>query len=107
MATDGAWKLLSIKELRDRTGFSVSTLRRRVKDGTLAKFQPGGPRTRMAFHPDASIKLRRKTLNLPNSLRTPWRQAKKRPTNCRGRGPSGRRYIRVPKFGPIDQPHAE
>lgn len=53
MATDGAWKLLSIKELRDRTGFSVSTLRRRVKDGTLAKFQPGGPRTRMAFHPDA------------------------------------------------------
>lgn len=53
MATDGITKLLSIKELSDLTGFSVSTLRRRANDGTLAKYQPGGHRTRMAFHPDA------------------------------------------------------
>jgi hypothetical protein len=43
---------LSLKELSELSGFSESTLRRRMKDGTLRPIQPGGPGTRMAFRYD-------------------------------------------------------
>ena len=40
---------LTIEELERLSGLSVSTLRRRIADGSLPVIQPGGPRTRMAF----------------------------------------------------------
>ncbi len=43
---------LSYAELSQRTGISVPTLRRRVEEGKLPFFQPGGPRTRIVFPPD-------------------------------------------------------
>jgi excisionase family DNA binding protein len=43
---------LSYEELSSRTGLSISTLRRRVSDGTLPCFQPGGSRTRVVFPVD-------------------------------------------------------
>jgi excisionase family DNA binding protein len=43
---------LSYRQLSARTGLSVSTLRRRVRDGTLQYFQPGGSRTRIIFAAD-------------------------------------------------------
>jgi excisionase family DNA binding protein len=44
---------LSIRELAAHTGVSVSTLRRLLKAGRIAAVQPGGPRTRLLFRPDA------------------------------------------------------
>jgi excisionase family DNA binding protein len=44
---------LTYEELSGLTGISQSTLRRRVKDGTLPFFQPGGRRTRVVFPADA------------------------------------------------------
>jgi excisionase family DNA binding protein len=43
---------LSYAELSKRTGISVPTLRRRVDEGKLPFFQPGGPRTRIVFPAD-------------------------------------------------------
>lgn len=43
---------LTIKELERLSGLSVSTLRRRIADGSLPVIQPGGQRTRMAFLPN-------------------------------------------------------
>jgi len=40
---------LTIEELERISGLSVSTLRRRIADGSLPVIQPGGHRTRMAF----------------------------------------------------------
>src|ERR1043165_4231033 len=40
---------LTYEELSELTGLSLSTLRRRVKDGSLPCFQSGGPRTRVIF----------------------------------------------------------
>jgi excisionase family DNA binding protein len=47
---------LSYQELSARTGISISTLRRRVKQRRLPHFQPGGPRTRIVF-PSNAIEL--------------------------------------------------
>ena len=45
---------ISIEEYARRTGFSISTIRRRIKDKTIVLFQPGGRRTRMSFPPEAA-----------------------------------------------------
>lgn len=42
----------TLSELIAMTKLSESTLRRRVKDGSIPCIQPGGPRTRMLFSPD-------------------------------------------------------
>ena len=44
---------LNVSELRAKTGLSISTIRRRMSDGTLRYLQPGGPRTRVLFPLDA------------------------------------------------------
>lgn len=46
-------RYLTIQELSARTTLSVSTLRRLLKKGKLVGHQPGGPRTRIVFRPDA------------------------------------------------------
>lgn len=43
---------LTIEELERLSGLSLSTLRRRIADGSLPVIQPGGHRTRMAFLPN-------------------------------------------------------
>ncbi|HLJ92173.1 MAG TPA: helix-turn-helix domain-containing protein [Gemmataceae bacterium] len=48
-----ALRYLTIQELSARTTLSVSTLRRLLKKGKLVGHQPGGPRTRIVFRPDA------------------------------------------------------
>jgi hypothetical protein len=44
---------LGIGELAAATGLSVSTLRRLWRQRRIPGFQPGGPRTRVVFPPDA------------------------------------------------------
>jgi excisionase family DNA binding protein len=44
---------LTIEELSAATTLSVSTLRRLMKKGSIVGHQPGGPRTRIVFRPDA------------------------------------------------------
>jgi excisionase family DNA binding protein len=44
-------ELLTINQLAQRSGLSVSTLRRRVKDGSLPAIQPGGAGKKMLFLP--------------------------------------------------------
>jgi len=46
-------RYLSLAELSTATGLSKSTLTRRFKEGRLAGYQPGGPRTRIVFRPNA------------------------------------------------------
>jgi excisionase family DNA binding protein len=46
-------RYLTIHELAASTTLSVSTLRRLLKKGKLVGHQPGGPRTRIVFRPDA------------------------------------------------------
>jgi excisionase family DNA binding protein len=48
---------LSYEELSAATGISTSTLRRRVRDGQLPFFQPGGHRTRVVFPADVVERL--------------------------------------------------
>ena len=43
---------ISIDQLSDVSGLSVTTLRRRTKDGSLPAIQPGGPRTRLLLRRD-------------------------------------------------------
>jgi hypothetical protein len=43
---------ISITKLSAISGLSVSTLRRRVKDGSLPVIQPGGRRSRLLFRRD-------------------------------------------------------
>ena len=45
-------RYISIQDLSEISGLSVSTLRRRVLDGSLAAAQPGGRRTRLLFPVD-------------------------------------------------------
>jgi len=40
---------LTIKQLHEATGLSISTLRRRVKDGTIPVIQPGGRGKKLLF----------------------------------------------------------
>lgn len=52
-ASGAVLRYLTIQELAARTTLSVSTLRRLLKKGKLIGHQPGGPRTRIVFRPDA------------------------------------------------------
>lgn len=52
MADGSTRRALTIAELNRLSGLSISTLRRRVADGSLPVIQPGGPRTRMTFLPN-------------------------------------------------------
>ncbi len=52
-SADDARRYLTIDELSARTTLSVSTLRRLYRRGQLVGYQPGGPRTRIVFPPDA------------------------------------------------------
>lgn len=38
---------LTVEEYKELTSISESTIRRRIKDGTLPSWQPGGPGTRV------------------------------------------------------------
>jgi hypothetical protein len=40
-------RFLSVAAFARLTGLSVATVRRRVRDGSVVVFQPGGPRTRV------------------------------------------------------------
>jgi predicted DNA-binding transcriptional regulator AlpA len=44
---------LKLAELIAISGLSDATIRRRIKDGSLPYFQPGGPKTVLLFPPDA------------------------------------------------------
>jgi hypothetical protein len=48
-------KLLSPREVAKLTGFGIATIRRRLADGSLPKFQPGGPGTRIGVEPTALV----------------------------------------------------
>jgi excisionase family DNA binding protein len=48
-----ASRYLTINELADVTGYSVSTLQRLRRKGALPFYQPGGPGTRIVFPADA------------------------------------------------------
>ena len=48
-----ARRFLTIRELAAATTLSVSTLRRLLRRGAIAGHQPGGPRHRLVFPPDA------------------------------------------------------
>ncbi len=46
-------QLLTIKQLAQQARVSVETIRRRVRDGKIPYYQPGGPGTAMRFPSDA------------------------------------------------------
>lgn len=46
-------QFLSIDEFARRTSLSESTIRRRVRDGSIPSWQPGGPGTRVLIPIDA------------------------------------------------------
>src|SRR5437764_108619 len=48
---------LGYEDLQVRTGLSLSTLRRRVREGRIPFFQPGGPGTRIIFPEDVIERL--------------------------------------------------
>ena len=48
-----ARRFLSIAEFSKVTGLSVSTIQRLRREGKLTYYQPGGPRKRILFCPDA------------------------------------------------------
>jgi excisionase family DNA binding protein len=57
-------RVLTYEELSGLTGISISTLRRRVADGSIPYLQPGGPRTRVAFPIDILERLLRQQTHL-------------------------------------------
>ena len=52
-ASTCAKRLLTINELSQVSGVPVVTLRRYAKRGKIKAFQPGGPRCKLLFRPDA------------------------------------------------------
>lgn len=65
---------LNIEELSVRSGLSVSTLRRYVRDGKIECFQPGGPGSRLLFRFDSlerSLSSRTTFDSLERSLSSP------------------------------------
>ena len=60
-----ARRYLSIEELSASTTLSISTLRRLYKQGLIVGYQPGGPRTRIVFPPDAIEQVSRATSEPP------------------------------------------
>lgn len=59
MSHGSTLQTITIEELAKLSGLSLSTLRRRVADGSLPVIQPGGHRTRMLFLPDVLESLSR------------------------------------------------
>jgi hypothetical protein len=45
-----ARSFVSVAEFCRKTGLSASTVRRRIAEGTLVVYQPGGPRSRVLIH---------------------------------------------------------
>jgi excisionase family DNA binding protein len=60
---------LTYKALSAKTGISLSTLRRRVKEGKLQHCQPGGKRTRVIFPQDVVERLMRTDDHNPEPTR--------------------------------------
>lgn len=54
-------QLLTIQEFSERTPLSVSQIRRLVKAGRIPYLQPGGPRGKLLFAPDALSQQRNET----------------------------------------------
>lgn len=52
-------QLLTLKQLQQLTGLSESTLRRRVRDGSLPVIQLGGPGAKLLFSPNVLEQLAR------------------------------------------------
>ncbi|MHB9050013.1 MAG: helix-turn-helix transcriptional regulator [Pirellulales bacterium] len=55
MDTENPRQYLSLREFQKATGLSESTIRRRVKDGSLLVHQPGGKRKKLLFPRDALV----------------------------------------------------
>jgi hypothetical protein len=53
LLTAQARRYLTIAELSETTGISISTLQRPRRKGLLPSYQPGGARTRIVFPADA------------------------------------------------------
>ena len=62
---------LSYEELSVQTGLSLSTLRRRVKEGKLPCIQPGGRRTRIVFPVDVVERLLQHASNSSETATVP------------------------------------
>jgi excisionase family DNA binding protein len=45
MGTDSQSEYLTPAQFAQRAGLSLATVRRRIRDGSLPTYQPGGPRT--------------------------------------------------------------
>ena len=52
MPTGEPRRFFSIAEFAELSGLSISTVRRRLRDGSLPIVQPGGPRTRVLVPAD-------------------------------------------------------
>jgi hypothetical protein len=77
MSDGSARQTFTIEELERLSGLSVSTLRRRIADGSLPVIQPGGHRTRMAFLPNVLelLSQTRRRIPEPASAETPEQPA--------------------------------
>lgn len=63
-----AW--MSIQQFSERFGFSTSTIRRRIREGNLTSWQPGGPRTRLLVRfPDIVASPRETVEQIPGDSR--------------------------------------
>lgn len=58
---------LSVEEFSVASSLSVSTVRRRIKDGTLLAFQPGGRKSRLLIPRDALVRPAEASSQLPAS----------------------------------------
>lgn len=83
-ASVGGARYLTIEELAAATTLSVSTIRRLVKQGVIVAHQPGGPRHRIVFPPDA-IEQVAKSAKPPEAESVPSAP----PSGCAGRPQRG------------------
>ena len=67
-------RFLKFEDLAAQLPFSKSTLRRRIRDGSIAKYQPGGRGSRLAFHPDV-LKAATAMVNAPDPESAPGASA--------------------------------
>jgi hypothetical protein len=77
MSTEQGRRFLSIAELALKSGLSVSTIDRLVKDGIIPVIQPGGRRKRKLFCADVLEQLASQTT--PSASRP---QTSSSPTSC-------------------------
>ncbi len=61
-------RYLTVGEFSAITGLSLSTLQRLCRKGALPFFQPGGPRTRKVFSPDAIEQARQAQRVAPSQI---------------------------------------